>query len=92
MGGGPVGGNPATIQDGGAGLRAAAKDVGSRAAGFSAAGGTGSGGVGNGELAAALSRFAAAYSEVCADLDTQLGGAALLATNASADLRTAGGH
>lgn len=92
MGGGPVGGNPSTIGDGGAGLTAAAPGLGERATGFTQAGSKGSAAVGDPSLAAALSRFAAAYSQICDDLETQLRAAGKLASNASADLATAGGH
>jgi hypothetical protein len=77
VGGGPVGGDPATIHNGGTALRAAAAgDMSTRAAGFRSVGAQGSGSAGSGALAAAVGRFAAAYGEVCADLNVHLGAAA----------------
>jgi hypothetical protein len=91
-GGGPVGGNPARIDDGGTKLRTASRGVGQRSTGVNQAGTQGSGAAGDANLAGALSRFAAAAGGMTDGLTKQLDAAALLATNASKDLSTAGGH
>jgi hypothetical protein len=91
-GGGLKGGNPATIADGGAKLRTAASGVEQRSAGAKHAGSQGSAAAGDARLAGAISRFAAAAGGMTDGLGEQLSAAALLATNASKDLSTAGGH
>ncbi|MCW2759334.1 MAG: hypothetical protein JWO46_3080 [Nocardioidaceae bacterium] len=87
----PVGGDPGTIADGGAGLKKVSTSVGNRSATLSGAGSKASGGAGNDALTAALNRFSAATSQFATDLGQQLETASTLATSASKDLSTATG-
>lgn len=91
-GGGAKGGNPATIADGGAQLKTSATSVSGRSKGAQQAGSTGSSAAGDASIGAAITRFAAAAGAMTDGLAEQLQAAALLATNASKDLSTAGGH
>lgn len=91
MSGQPVGGDPEGIEAGARQLRGPQHAI--EAAGpavnrsCSAAGA----GAGNGTLTAALDRFGAAWSQLCADVAVQLAAAATLAQNGSRDLASAGG-
>lgn len=84
-------GDPDTIHDGGVKLTSASEKVGARANGLDSAGAKGASGSGNATLSAAFSRFGAASSQYCADLEKQLGAAAKLANAACDDLRHATG-
>ena len=90
MGGGAVGGDPAQISASGAALIAAASAIGQTSAGLTRAGSTGCAAA-DSPVSAAISRFAAASSQLSTDLDTQLRVAGLLANNGGADLATATG-
>jgi hypothetical protein len=89
--GGAVGGDPAQISASGAALISAARSVGQTSAGLDRAGSTGSGAAAGAPVSAAISRFAAASSQLSADLETQLQVAGLLAKSGGADLATATG-
>lgn len=89
--GGPVGGDPTTIADGGKALRTTGTSVGGRSADLSGAGSKSAGAAGDDALAAALRRFSAASSQFATDLGEQLDTAGGLATAASADLNHATG-
>ncbi|WP_375488723.1 hypothetical protein [uncultured Jatrophihabitans sp.] len=90
-GGGPVGGNPASISDGASGLGRAARVVGSTAAAINSAGSQGSGAAGGDPMSGAISRLAAAFSQTASDVEIELQAASKLAGNAAQDLTTAGG-
>lgn len=90
-GGGPVGGNPATISNGSTGLGRAATTVASTAKAITSAGSTGSAAAGTDPMAGAISRLAAAFAQTATDVGTELRAAGLLANNAAQDLATAGG-
>lgn len=87
-------GDTTAIHDGGAGLKAASKDVAARAPGFTTAGTKGSAGAGDPALTTAIERFCAAANRLATDLGTQIDTAGSLANVSSEDLSaaTGGGH
>lgn len=86
-----VGGDPGAVSAGGSALASVATAVGQTAPGISSAGSSASAAAADSPIAGAVSRFAAAYSQTLTDLETETRAAATLATNAGADLATAGG-
>lgn len=91
MGGSAVGGDPDVISTGATSLRTTAQAIGTHAAGITRGGSTGSAGAATDPMAGALLRFAAAFSQTVADVETEMLAASALAANAAADLHTAGG-
>jgi hypothetical protein len=92
MGGGPTGGDPATIEAGASALHPVVGAVAADATGITSACGSGSA-AGNANLEASIARFSAAWSQMASDISAQLAAAALLAQSGAQDLNTAtGGH
>lgn len=89
---GNVGGDPAGMTGGALALHKAAGAVSSAHSAISGDGAKVAGAVGDSGLSGAVSRFTAAWSTMLTDTGTQLSAAAQLASNAAADLTTAGGH
>lgn len=89
---GNVGGDPSRMTGGAAALHKAAAAVSSAHTAIGSDGARAAGAAGDPTLAAALSRFAAAWSTMLVDTGTQLRAASQLAANAAQDLATAGGH
>lgn len=89
--GATVGGDPASVGTGGAQLRTASRQVGVRSTGIVRAGSMGVSACGGSPVAAASSRFVAAYSQFATGLSTELNALGTLATNAADDLSVAGG-
>jgi hypothetical protein len=85
------GGDTATIEAGGSQLVAAAQAVGGTSGGIDHAAAL-AGGAGDPAVEAAVRRYAAAASAMVSALQTQIKAAGQLATNAAADLESAGGH
>jgi hypothetical protein len=90
-GGGPVGGNPASIANGSTGLSRAATTVGATTKAINSAGSQGSAAAGGDPMAGAISRLAAAFAQTASDVEIELRAAGMLANNAAHDLATAGG-
>jgi hypothetical protein len=87
---GNVGGDPGAMTGGAQDLHAAGVAVHAMEGHLSGQAGKAAGGVGDSALAAAISRFGAAWSTVLGDTGTQVLAASQLAANAAADLRAAG--
>lgn len=86
---GNVGGDPAAMSGGAKDLHAAGTAVHAMQGHASGQAGKAAGAVGDGDLAGAVRRFGAAWSEVLGDTGTQILAASQLAANAAADLTAA---
>ena len=86
-----VGGDPGAVSAGGSGLASVATAIGQTGSGVTSAGSAAASAAADSPIAGAVSRFAAAYAQTLTDLETETRAAATLATNAAADLATAGG-
>ena len=86
-----VGGDPSSMSGGAATLHTAGTAIEQARTGVSSAGRSVSGAVGDATLVGAVDRFTAAWSTLLGDTGLQIVTAAQLASNAAADLTTAGG-